>query len=199
MKKRFVDLYESIINRYNRGGFLAGDVVKFIPDVTKDEFFKKVDKGYKDKIEEYSKSGETLRVRNIKSTFPAVMGAGNSDYNGYSFGIEVCREIAPGRFDNESIVVPQNLLARITDEYPNLPAVPDKFKRKDTTQIKPIEVKDEAEENTALSPNRTRTSDRGDNKDTKSEVSLYNKNTKIPSSPAKDSSDPASYTARYLP
>jgi hypothetical protein len=198
MNKRFIKLYESIVNRYNRGGFLTGDVVKFIPDVLRDPFFKGVSDDYKAKVKEYSECGENIRVRNIKSNFPAVMGAGNTDYNGYSFGIEVCREIAPGRYDNESVVVPQHLITHIS-AYPNLPQVPDKFKRKDDSQITPVEVKDENEEVPFLSPGRTLTADRGNKKDTHSDVSLANKNIKIPSSPAQGSRDPANYTANYLP
>lgn len=198
MNKRFVKVYESIVNRYNRGGFLTSDVVKFIPDVMKDPFLKLVDDAYKAKIKEYAECEENLRVRNVKSTFPAVMGAGNPDYNGYSFGIEISREIAPGTFENGGIVVPQNLLVKVNN-YPNLPEVPDKFKRKDDTQIEPVEVKDENEEVPFLSPGRTRTTDLGNKKDSKSETNLLNKNVKIPSSPAKGASDPASYTANYLP
>jgi len=198
MNKRFVKVYESIVSRYTRGGFLTSDVVKFIPDVLKDAFFKDVDDTYKAKIKEYSECEETLRVRNVKSTFPAVMGAGNPDYNGYSFGIEVSKEIAPGVFENGGIVVPQHLLVKV-ENYPNLPAVPDKFKRKDNTQIEPVEVKDEGEEVPFFSPGRMRTTDKGNRKDSKSETSLLNKNVKIPSLPAKGVANPASYTANYLP
>lgn len=198
MNKRFVKVYESIVSRYTRGGFLTGDVVKFVPDVLRDPFFKNVDDTYKAKVKEYSECEETLRVRNIKSTFPAVMGAGNPDYNGYSFGIEVSREIAPGTFENGGIVVPQHLITKV-ESYPNLPAVPDKFKKKDSSQITPKEVKDESEEVPYFSPSRTRTADLGNKKDSKSETSLTNHNTKIPSSPASGAKDPASYTANYLP
>jgi hypothetical protein len=198
MNKRFVKVYESIVSRYTRGGFLTGDVVKFVPDVLRDPFFKNVDDTYKAKVKEYSECEETIRVRNIKSTFPAVMGAGNPDYNGYSFGIEISKEIAPGTYENGGIVVPQHLLTKV-ESYPNLPAVPDKFKKEDPTQITPKEVKDESEEVPYFAPGRTRTADLGNKKDTKSETSLLNKNVKIPSSPAKGATDPASYTANYLP
>ena len=50
-----------------------------------------------------------------------------------------------------------------------------------------------------MSPSRTRTADQGDGKDSKSDVSLLNKNVSIPSSPAENERDPASYTARYMP
>jgi len=62
-----------------------------------------------------------------------------------------------------------------------------------------VEVKDENEEVPFLSPGRTHTADLGNKKDSKSETNLHNKNVKIPSSPAKGASDPASYTASYLP
>lgn len=198
MNKRFVKIYESIVSRYNRGGFLTGDVVKFVPNALRDSFFNNLDDSYKAKVKEYSECEETLRVRNIKSAVPAVMGAGNPDYNGYSFSIEVSREIAPGTYENGSVVVPQHLLTKVED-YPNLPAIPDKFKREDDTQIEPKEVKDEAEETPFFSPGRTRTSDQGNKKDSPSETSLLNKNVKIPSSPAKGAANPANYTANYLP
>lgn len=198
MNKRFIKVYESISSRYNRGGFLTSDIVKFVDNVLSDAFFKTVDDEYKQKVKEYIECGDTLRVKNIKSTFPAVMGAGNPDYNGYSFSIEVTREIAPGKFSNDSIVVPQHLLIKIHNE-PNLPEVPNKFKREDNTQIKPTEVKDENEETPFFAPGRTRTSDRGNQKDTPSDSTLLNQNIKIPSSPAKDAKDPAKYTANYLP
>jgi len=198
MNKRFIKVYESISTRYNRGGFLTSDIVKFVDNALSDSFFKTVDDEYKQKVQEYIDSNDTLRVKNVKSLFPAVMGAGNPDYNGYSFSIEVTREIAPGKFSNDSIVVPQHLLVKIHNE-PNLPEVPNKFKREDNTQIKPTEVKDENEETPFFSPGRTRTTDKGNQKDTPSDTNLLNQNIKIPSSPAQGAKDPASYTANYLP
>jgi hypothetical protein len=198
MNKRFIKLYEAISNRYNRGGFLVSDIVKFVDNVLTDKFFKSTDDAYKDKVKEYIECGDTLRVKNVKSTFPAVMGAGNSDYNGYSFSIEVTREIAPGKYSNDSIVVPQHLLVRIEDTI-NLPKVPDKFKAKDKSIIKPVPVSDENEETPFFSPGRTHTTDKGNKKDTPSETKLLNTNIKIPSSPAKGFANPASYTAKYLP
>lgn len=206
MNKRFLKLYESAMynykhdSNYNRSGFLAGDVVKFVDNCIRDPFFKTVQKEYKEKVTRLIDSGVNLRVINIKSNFPAVMGAGNPDYNGYGFAIEVAPEDEGlGRIvQSDSISVPQHLLTPI-DFTPNLPTVPDKFKYKDKTHIKPVEVKDEAEEIPFYSPARTRTADLGNNKDTKSETSLGNKNVKIPSVPAKGAASPASYTASYLP
>ena len=206
MNKQFLKLYENAMSNfkhdsnYDRSGFLVGDVVKFVDGALKDDFFKKVQKEYKGKVESIINSGANLRVINIKSYFPAVMGAGNPDYNGYSFTIEVAPEDEGlGRVvQSDSVTVPQHLLTRV-DYTPNLPTVPDKFKYQDKTHIKPKEVKDEAEEVPFYSPARTRTTDIGNKKDTKSETSLGNTNVKIPSSPAVGASSPANYTANYLP
>lgn len=198
MNKKFVKLYESIRTRYVNGGFLANDVVKFVDTVLRDPFFKNQSEDYKKEVEAYIKCGDTLRVKNVKSIMPAVMGAGNTDYNGYSFSAEICREIAPGRFSNDAITVPVHLLTRI-DTYPNLPEVPAKHNYEDKTHIDAKPVKDESEEVPFFSPNRTRTADIGNKKDTKSETTLSDKNVKIPSMPAKGVKDPASYTAAYLP
>jgi hypothetical protein len=54
MKRKFLPLYENIVSRYNRGGYLTGDVVKFIPNVLQDAFLKNVDDDYKAKVKEYS-------------------------------------------------------------------------------------------------------------------------------------------------
>lgn len=207
MNKRFLKVYESAISAYNqlgsnfsRSGFLVGDVVKFVDGALDDSFFKTVDPEYKKKVEYIIKNGANIRVVNVKSTFPAVQGAGNPDYNGYSFAIEVALEDQGlGRVvASDSVTVPQSLLIKIED-IPNLPAVPDKFKRKDTSHIKPKPVKNEAEESAHFGPSRTHTADIGNGKDSKSETSLTGKNMKIPSSPAKGAANPASYTAAYLP
>jgi hypothetical protein len=198
MNKRFVKLYESIRTRYTNGGFLANDVVKFADGALRDPFFKEVQDDYKKEVERYITSGDTLCIKNIKSAMPAVMGAGNTDNNGYSFNAEVCREIAPGRFSNDAITVPVHLLVRV-DSYPNLPEVPAKHRYEDKSHIDAKPVKDEGEEVPFFSPGRTRTADLGNGKDSKSETNLSGKNVKIPSMPAKGAKDPASYTAAYLP
>jgi len=198
MKRKFVKIYESLITRYDHGGFLADDVVVFKDGALKDPFFDTVDDDYKAEIERLIKSGSNIRVVNIKSTSPVSMGAGNTDNNGYSFSVEVAEESAPGRIGT-TITIPQHLIKKANPTLGSLPNIPDKFKRPDTTQIKPVEVKDEAEEVPFYGPGRTRTADIGNKKDTKSVTSLANKNVTIPSSPSVDAKDPASYTAKYLP
>lgn len=199
MEKKFIKLFEATLSRYTRGGFLTSDRVKFIDKALSHDFFKNVPEETKLAVKALIDSGVNLRVRNVKSHMPAVMGAGNPDDFGYSFNIEVVPEIAPGTYDvNRAVTVPSTLLVRNAD-YPNLPPVPDAFKYDNKVQIKPSEV--EVEDNkTMLTPrSKTHLSDVGNQKLETGDRELNNVNVKIPAEPAIGHKDPATYTAQYLP
>ena len=199
MNKRFLNLYESWMGRYNHSGFLVGDIVKFKDDALKHEFLKTQASDITNVIKELIDCGCTLRVKNVINNYPSVMGAGNSDDAGPDFSIEVCRELAPGLFDGSGVLAHPDML-EIIDVYPNLTPVPDKLKRKEKINIKPVEVKDEeGEEVPFYSPKlNTRRSD-VHGKMEAGDRSLKNVNTQIPAEPAVGHKDPASYTANYLP
>jgi hypothetical protein len=199
MNKKFLKLYESWMSRYNHSGFLVGDIVKFRDDYLKHDFLKSQTAAFVDKIKEYIECGNALRVKNVINNYPAVLAAGNTDDAGPDFTIEVVRELAPGMFEPSGILIHPGML-EVTDVYPNLTPVPDKFKRKENITIKPEEVKDEeGEEVPFYSPKlNTRRSD-VHGKMEAGDRSLRNTNTAIPASPAVDHKDPASYVYNYLP
>jgi len=198
MNRRFNKLYEATLPRYTRGGFLTSDRVRFIDNALKTEFFKNQPESVKTAVNDLINSGLNLRVRNVKSAMPAVMGAGNPDDYGYSFSIEIVPEIAPGTYDvNKAVTVPANLLVHQNDGI-NLPPIPDKLKYDNKVQIKPEEVKIN-DDKTLLTPrSETHMSDVG-GKLEKGDRELKNVNVKIPSKPAEGNRDPATYTAQYLP
>jgi len=200
MNKKFVKLYESALQRYTNGGFLAGDVVVFKEGAFNDQWFKELGENTKQKLKSMAASGLNLRVSAVKNRFPGVGGAGNTDYLGTETNVDITSEIAPGRY-MDFATVPSRLLEP-KSSYPNLPEVPEVFKKDDPSKrvnIKPKKVKDEAEEVPFLRPGETRKSDLGKGKMAEGDRELLNKNVSIPSSPAKDARDPASYTANYLP
>jgi hypothetical protein len=199
VEKKFIKLYEAAISRYNRGGFLTSDRVKFVDGVLKNDFFKNQPDTIKTAVKSLIDSGLNLRVKNVKSAMPAVMGAGNPDNFGYSFSIEVVPEIAPGRFDyNRTVVVPANFLSHQNDGI-NLPPVPDQFKYDNKVQIEPTEIELHDTKNHYTPQQQTHMSDLGNKKLAAGDRELADKNTVIPSSPAVGHKDPASYTAQYLP
>jgi len=200
MNRKFVKLYESALQRYTNGGLLTGDLVVFKEGFQNDPWFRGLGNNTKDKIKAMIESGLNLRVSAIKSVLPAVKGAGNTDYTGVDFNVDITTEIAPGRY-GDFATIPGRLLEP-KSSYPNLPPVPEVFKKGDPGRraaIKPKKVKDEAEEVPFLSPRDTMLSDLGNKKLSRGDRELLNTNVKIPSSPAKGHNDPASYTANYLP
>jgi len=198
MEKKFVKLYETTLSRYNRGGFLTSDRVKFIDNVLRNDFFKNQPDSVRDAVKGLIDSGLNLRVKNVKSYFPTAMGAGNTDYNGYSYTVEIVPEIAPGRFDvNKTVVVPASLLTHQNDGV-NLPPVPDQFKYNNNVKIKPEEPEIADTKNYLTPKQQTHNSD-VNGKMVPGDRELGDKNVKIPSSPAEGQKDPAAYTAMYLP
>jgi hypothetical protein len=200
MKRNFVKLYESTLQRYTNGGFLTGDVVVFKEGALKADWFKSLGSNTQEKIKKMVESGLNLRVSAVKNVLPNVMGAGNTDYTGTDVNVDITSEIAPGRY-MDFATVPGNALASKCS-YPNLPEVPEVLKKDDParrTNIKPKKVKDEQEEVPFYSPARTRESDLGNLKMSAGDRVLNNQNVKIPSSPAVGNADPATYTAKYLP
>jgi len=200
MKRNFVELFESAMQRYTLGGLLAGDVVVFREGAFSDPWYKGLGENTKEKIQSMVNSGLNLRVTNIKNVLPAVQGAGNTDYTGTDFNVDITSEIAPGRY-MDFVTVPGRMI-QPKSSYPNLPEVPEVFKKDDPARkafIKPKKVKDEAEEVPFITPKDTKLSDLGNKKLSKGDRELLNTNVKIPSSPVQGQSDPASYTYKYLP
>ena len=196
---KFIDLFESAIQRYTRGGFLTGDLVKFKDGFKGNEYFKQQANNYLQKIDEWVKSGLNIRVSAIKPVYPNSYTPGNIQNEAESFLVDIVLEKAPGLY-YEFITVPASILEHI-DTGINLAPIPDALRDKDRVQINP-EPLTELQPDSYMSPYRqTRTSDTGNTKDDKTELNLPVKNTKIPASPAEGERDPAvaSGTARYLP
>lgn len=194
---KFINLYESAIQRFTRGGFLVGDLVKIRESSLNDDFFKKQATNYIDKVKEFMSSGLNIRISAIKPVYPSYQ-PGNIQNEAESYLCDIVLEKAPGLY-YAFITVPAHVLEHI-DTGINLAPVPDALKRPNNEILDPEEVTQYKDPTSYMSPYRqTLTADSGDNKDSKSDIKLAVTNSKIPSSPAEGERDPASYTARYLP
>jgi hypothetical protein len=195
----FNNLYESAIQRFTRGGFLIGDLVKFRDNALSDEFLKHQGSNYVEKIKDFMQSDLNIRISAIKPVRPSY-GPGNIQNESESFLCDVVQEAAPGLYYS-FITVPASMLEHI-DTGVNLAPVPDSLRRPNNEIIEPEELTQKQDPTSYMSPFRqTTTTDRGNGKDSKTEMYLPTKNIKIPSEPAKDERDPAvaAGTARYLP
>jgi hypothetical protein len=199
--RKFTSLYESFISRYTRGGFLTGDIVKFKDDALKSDWFKKQGSAILEKAKQFAESGLLMRISAVKtnrpSTQPGFVEANNAD----DFYCDITLELAPGCY-KDFITLPAAIL-EYKDYYPNLPEVPEGLRRPNNSNIKPKEIEEEKSNDPqyANPAYQTSNTDRGNGRNTASEIDLKNTNVKIPSSPAEGNKNPsvASYTYAYLP
>lgn len=195
---RFTALYESAIQRFTRGGFLTGDLVKFKDDAFKDDFFKQQASNYIEKAKSFATSGRNIRVSAVKAVRPTIH-SGDVQNEAENFLLDIVLELAPGLY-KEFITIPAHLVQHV-DTGINLAPVPDDLKRRDNTQIKPEEEETEKGADFLTPLRQTHTSDVGNKKDSEGDRTLNNTNVQIPSSPAKGARDPSvkNGTAIYLP
>jgi hypothetical protein len=161
MKMDFNILCEMAYQRFQQGGFLIGDRVKFRKDWFKHEFFKGKGESFLDIIKSCTAKDFdlNLRIAAIKSIWPTTSqnyrGGSESPDNIY---VDLVIEYAPGLY-RTPITVPIEVL-ELQDDGINTGPVPDSIKRKNRVH-KPEDVK---------------TKDR-----TNFDINLQNKNVQIPS------------------
>ncbi len=186
--KKFVTLFENYMKRYERGGFLVGDVFKFNDNFKSHDDYKKLGNNVKEMIDQMIESGLHVRVVNIKDDAPARYPASDQT-SSLEVVLDIALDTGGGRCTHYCSV--PGCLGEPLQYAPNLPPIPDAMRRKDKVTIKP----EEAEENTENLSNKT---DRGNGELSNTERSLPKTNTKIPSKPVTPSPAVTSYTHNYL-
>lgn len=174
MARKFIKLIENTIERYSNGGFLTGDLVKLAGNYKSKESYKELPEQQKEYIDNYFDSDNNYYIVNIK-TSKLTSNPSVNDNRGDKFTVEVARELANGRYDNQGkVTLDADLLDRI-DTGINRHPVPDSQKYKNKVQIDPVETTEEDEIEI------TRVTAQGGTVK-KSELTLPQKNTRIPSS-----------------
>jgi len=139
---KFNTLLESNISRFQSGGFLTGDIVKFKSNVTTSDWAKKQPEVVMQKLKEFVECDENIRVSCIKPLRPAVSGGAQQiGHMADDFYCDIVREKVPGFF-MDFITVPAELL-EYHDGGINLPEIPDSQKSKHETQIDPTTINHE--------------------------------------------------------
>ena len=186
-QKKFLTLFESYFSRYERGGFLVGDVFKFNDGFKSTEGYKKLGQNTRDMIDQMIDSGLHVRVVGIKdSTSPRYPG--NPQTASTDVELTLALDNGGGRYTHYVNVYPE--LGTPETFYPNLPPIPDGAKRHDKTNIKPEEM--------TPTDNLANKTDRGDTKLSDTDISLADTNTSIPAAPATPSPAVGSYTHEYM-
>lgn len=161
METKFDVLYENLLERYQQGGFLIGDRVRFKKDALNSEFMKGKGQNFIDIVKSCMDPNFdlNLRISAIKSIYPTT----TQNYRGGTESpdkifADVIVEYAPGLY-RTPMTVPIELL-ELQDDGINTGPVPDSVKRKSKINIKP--EKTEAEQSA------------------KFDINLQNKNVQIP-------------------
>lgn len=134
MARKFIQLYETIYNRFKQGsGLLEGDVVKFRENFKTLDCYKELPESIKARIEDAITSGYNVRVGRLHS-HPEKFGSFGADTLPAQYA-DVYLEKSPGMFGH-LMTVPVSLLECETNGN-NLPEVSDNNKRKNNSYQKP--------------------------------------------------------------
>jgi len=149
LARNFKGKYDSLIaeatERFQMGGILSGDLVRFRKDTMKNDKIKNLTAQYKAMIEDAMNTDLNLRASSIKSSRPNTSGYYGGGQNSGTdaatdFYVDVVVEYAPGLFKTP-MTVPIEVL-EVVDTDGNLAPVPDSLKRKNNVHM-PKEVKTE--------------------------------------------------------
>lgn len=182
MKSKYLDLLENTLTRYQRGGFLVGDYIKFADEHKSLSCYKDLTAQIKDAIAEVVELSKNmnLRVVSIKNNCPSRAPGNEFNTNG-DVSIDIGLDYGGGRFYNV-VTVPAQMLTRI-DYGVNQAPLPQALTRPNQITLKPelVQLSDDADMH-----HQTRTADQG-GKDKDTETELEDEHVKIPSSSAKSS------------
>lgn len=201
MKKKFLQILESTLNRNTRGGFLVGDIVKFKDKYKSLTSFRALNDEVQRKLIAYASSDLPVRVSNIKNHYPSAQ-PGNDDNMIGVVTLDLSQEVSPGKF-HEYVTCPADCV-EVVDVYPNLTPVAGSIKYNNKVQIKPVEVSKYEEDEQEIVNNQTRKTSQTPgiaSATSPSETNLQNTQVKIPNgntSSIEDQGGTKSYTSIYM-
>jgi hypothetical protein len=135
-QSKFQVLYEDVYSRFQSGGLVAGDIVKFRSNVFNHPAIKEAMPEFKQIIQELKGSDLNLKVGAVRTIRPGQQY--NLQNTIYGYSVDVIQEYAPGLF-RTPVTVPIEVLERVEDtgNNRNPQPVPDSLKRKERINIKP--------------------------------------------------------------
>lgn len=128
MGKKFDQLFESVVQRYQAGGFLNGDLVKFKSNYKSSETYKFMHPEMQSQLDDLVKSGLNIKVTQVGDNLSGA-SANNQHKKPQNAVITVAGDHGGGRFYGQIAVSPD--MIEIVDKDENAyPPIPDQFRRK---------------------------------------------------------------------
>lgn len=169
MGKKFDKIFEAVVSRYNVGGYLPGDIVKFRPNYKSTPTYKAMHSEMQRELDELVNSGLNIKVVQVGAKTYNLSSA-NDHKTADNVVITVAGDHGGGRYFGSITVSPD--MVDIADASNPSPKVPEQFYRKDTTNYKPEEWK-------ADQQNITRVTDKGNGKNTPTNLKLAGEGTRL--------------------
>ena len=136
---KFDTLLEGNFARFQGGGFLTGDLVKFKSNALSSPWAKKQADNLLEKLKQFTECDENIRVSCVKGLRPARGGDAQQDNQVDDFYCDIVRERAPGLF-LDFVTVPSELLEHIDAGINLSPPIPDSQRRDNGEVIDPEEI-----------------------------------------------------------
>lgn len=134
MGKKFDKVFESVLQRYQIGGYLPGDCIKFRDGYKTTATYKAMNSKMKQEVDGMASSGLVIRVVQIGDRMGG-QSAWNQQKTADSIVLTIACDQGGGRSYGAVVVSPDMVdCVDLDSHYPN---IPDQFKKKDKIIIKP--------------------------------------------------------------
>ena len=171
MGKKFDAIFESVVSRYQTGGYLPGDIVKFRPDYKSCDCYKAMPSVMKQELDELIKSGLNIKVVQVGDRLSGVTGA-NQHKTADMAVITIAGDQGGGRHFGSITVKPE--MIDILDAGDPSPDIPGQFRWDDDKY-----TNGKSEEWKSDNQNITRVTDKGNGKNTPTNLKLAGESTRL--------------------
>ena len=171
MGKKFDKIFEAVVSRYQVGGYLPGDIVKFRPNYKSTPTYKAMHSQMQKELDELANSGLNIKVVQVGSKTYNQSSA-NDHKTADNVVITIAGDHGGGRHFGSITVCPE--MIDICDAGDPTPNVPDQFYRDDEKYLD-----GKAEEWKADQQNITRVTDKGNGKNTPTNIKLAGEGTRL--------------------
>ncbi len=173
MGKKFDAVFESVVSRYQVGGYLPGDIVQFRSNYKSSPTYKDMHSKMKEELDALANGDLNIRVVQVNNRLAGSGGAGNQHKSASDVTLTVAADYGGGRSYGSITVTPD--MIDVVDVGNPTPKVPDSMVRKDNVDFKPQEFKPDTK-------HITRQTDKGDGKNTPTNIKLAGESTKLKNS-----------------
>ena len=170
MGKLFDTIYESVLAVNNVGGYKAGEIVEFKQNYKSSPTYKDMSAELKKAVDELATCGLNIVITQVGDRFSGA-SAGNQFKTTQDTTSTVGADQGGRRIYN-TVTITLDMVDLVDSDGVNLPKVSDEFKRKDIVNIKPRPVDD-------YSNNITRLTDKGNGKNTPTDLKLAGESTML--------------------